>query len=152
MRFLLAMILTLLATTASGGEWRVLELDTMSMDYGRIANHRDIYLPYEDPGRDKYPDTAETWRGQLGVSFDLNLIRWDEFYRFHWQNRVFGSTTYSQFREAGWNFRWGLQLGERLELFFDHESRHILDAAPASKRTYPLTNVYGAELTFYRKD
>ena len=144
--------LALTATPAVAGEWRLLELDYMSMDYAKIANHRDIYFPYEDAGRDKYEETDETWRGRIGVNFDLNLIRWDEFYRFHWQNRVEGNTTYQQFREVAWAFRWGLQLGSRVEVFYDHVSRHVLDAEPARERTYPLTNVYGAEITFYRKD
>jgi hypothetical protein len=151
MKALLTALALCLATPAVAGEWRLLELDYMSMDYGKIINHRDVYLPYEDIGRDRYAETDETWRGRIGVNFDLNLIRWDEFYRFHWENRVEGSSTYQQFREVAWAFRWGLQLGEHLELFYDHVSRHVLDAAPERERTYPLTNVYGGQITFYRR-
>lgn len=145
----LVLVAALLASPAMAQDVQVLELETMSMDYGKIANHRDIYLPYEDAGRDRY-ETDETWRYRVGVNFDLNLLRFSDTYRFHWKNRVEGNSTYDQFREVAWNFRWGLQLGEVVELYYDHSSRHVLDQAPDAPRSYPLTNVYGAEVTFYR--
>lgn len=150
MKSFLLCLVCLFSPAALGGDLRLLEADSLSMSYAKIANNRDMYWPYEDPGRDRY-DTEETWEYSVGVNFDLNLASWRD-YRLHWQNGIDGQQTTVQFRTVTWDFRWGLQLGKKLELFYDHVSSHVLDAAPDEERTYKLKNMYGLEITFYRRD
>jgi hypothetical protein len=149
MNYLVLVLSAVLAGSAAAQEVGVLELERLSMDYAKIANNRDSYLPYEDPGRDRY-DTNETWYYSTGVNFDLNLLRYKD-YRFHWDQRVHGEATEAQFRAVAWEFRWGVKYKDRFEVFYDHRSSHIMDAAPESPRTFDLMNHYGLEITFYNR-
>ena len=149
MRYLLSLCaMLILATSAEADDFHLLELNTFSMDYAKIASNRDGYYPYDDPGTEYY-DT-ETWDYAVAVNFDLEMAAYRGV-RLHWQNRVEGASTDTQFRMVTWDFRWGLQLGDRVEAFFDHTSSHILDEVPEEPRSYGLKNVYGVEITFYRK-
>lgn len=149
MKTLLITLALLLAPTALAEPVGVLELERLDMTYSKLVNNRDIYLPYEDTGRDRY-ETDETWKYSTGVKFDLNLLRYQD-YRLRWDNYVHGEATNSQFRAVTWEFRYGLKIKERVEIFYDHRSSHILDEAPVSQRTYGLHNSYGVELTFYKR-
>ncbi len=150
MKHLLLAMVVLAAPMAPAQEVQVLELERLDMDYAKVVNNRDVYLPYEDVGRDRY-ETDETWRYGLGINFDLNLLRYKD-YRFRWRNRIDGQATDTQFRAVAWDFRWGLKFQERFEIFYDHRSGHVMDAAPDQRRTYPLKNHYGLEITFYKRD
>lgn len=149
MKFFILFVLLLVAPAAMAGELRLLELDAMSMEFGRIANNRDAYFPYEDPSYDRF-DTAETWDSQVAAKFDLALLAFRN-YRMHWDNKITGAQTSVQFRQVTWDFRWGLELGNRLELYYDHTSSHLLDQSPEGPRRYTLKNVYGAAINFYRR-
>ncbi len=138
-----------LSSPALGGELRLLDLNYLTMDFAKVVNNRDMYWPYDDLGRDKYPG-EETWKYGVGVNFDVDLAAYQS-YRLHWRNRIDGQQTTVQFRTVAWDFRWGLQLGRKLEVFYDHLSAHVLDAEPESPRTYRLKNMYGLEITFYRR-
>jgi hypothetical protein len=148
MRFALLMLLALAAPSASAQQLYTLSLREFSMEYFKIANNRNSYVPYDD----EVDDTGnESWDYGAAAKFDLDLIRYGD-YAFHWSNRVHGESTNSQFRSMGWQFRWGLQLGRKVELFYDHHSQHALEQAPPpGSRSYPLENRYGAEVTFYRR-
>lgn len=146
------LILSLLVCGASAfgssSQIKFCELKEMSMEQYKIANNRDSYYPYDDPVRSK---EDEYWLYGAAVKFDVDLVKYGP-YAFHWKNNVNGQSTNVQFRAVSWDFRWGLQLGDKVELFYDHVSSHIMEATPENPRTYGLKNTYGVELTFYRRD
>lgn len=151
LRVLLVLLAVICVPQARASDIHVLELNKMSMFYERLPNNRDTYLPYEDWGRDRY-DTDETWDFALGVKYDWDIIRFADDYRLHWDNKVHGASTTSQFREIAWQFRIGLQLGKVVELYYDHLSDHVLDHAPPEPRTYKLRNSFGAEITLFSRE
>jgi hypothetical protein len=151
-KILLALVSVLLAlflaSRARADELRLLELDEMSMSYGKLANNRDMYWPYDDPARSQ---EHEYWLYSVATKFDLTLLGYDQ-YRLRWKNEVRGDSTNVQFRRVMWDFRWGLELGEKLEAYYSHRSEHIMEAAPPEPRTYPLRNEIGLEITFYKRE
>jgi hypothetical protein len=146
-RSIMCALLWLLAGTATAQEWHVMELREFAMEGYDIANNRDAYFPYADRGDDV---PSEYWDYGLAAKFDLDLLKRGD-YGFRWRNAVRGESTNVQFRSIEWDFRWGLQLGDRLEVFYDHTSRHILDEAPVAERSYRLKNFIGAEYVWYRR-
>lgn len=143
-RFLLALLLV--STPAAAQEWRVGELHDMSMEFYRLANNRDAYYPYLDMVDD---EPGEYWDYGTAVKFDTDLLKYGH-YGFHWRNTVRGQSTDVQFRSVEWDFRWGLELGEKVEIFYDHTSAHCLECAP-ERREYKLHNGYGVEVHFYKR-
>ncbi len=138
--------LGLLANTqARGADVHAFSLKKFSLDIGKIADNTDSYFPYADPDDDT---TAEKWYGTVATKFDIDLLKVGDWGLF-WNNRVFGDGTRKQFRQVGWEFRAGIQLGRKLTLYFDHTSRHILEAT--SPYPYPQRNVYGGEITLYER-
>jgi hypothetical protein len=133
---------------AQESQWHLWELREFGMEGYHIANNRDAYYPYADRG-DSEP--SEYWDYGIAAKWDLDLMKRGD-YGFRWRNALRGESTNVQFRSVEWDFRWGLQLGTKLELFYDHTSRHLLDAAPIDgSRSYRLKNFIGAEYVWYRR-
>jgi len=142
----LLLLAALVAAPAQADEVRFGELRELSMEYFRIANHRDSYFSYADQGDDL---PREHWYYGTAVKFDLDLVRFRDV-AVHWRNRVEGLSTNTQFRSVAWEFRWGVNLGDRVELFYDHLSQHCLECEPED-RSYGLKNFYGVEITFLKR-
>jgi hypothetical protein len=133
------------STIAAGNELHLVSLREFSMEYYSVANHRDTYMQYADPADE---GSEEAWIGGTAVSFNLDLLKRGDW-GLYWNNRVHGEGTDAQFREVGWQFETGLQLGADLQLYMHHHSRHVLDAERDER--FPLDNFYGARVTFYRR-
>ncbi len=146
-QLVLACCVGMSAAPAAAQEWHLWETREFAMETYHIANNRDAYFPYADRGDDT---PSEYWDYGIAAKWDLDLIKRGN-YGFRWRNAVRGDSTNVQFRSVEWDFRWGLQLGQRLELFYDHTSRHILDEAPVEPRSYRLKNFIGAEYVWYRR-
>lgn len=128
----------LLPAVASAADWRLLELREFSFDAYKLADNRDSYFLYE----------REEWYGGTAANFNLDLVRRDTVGLF-WNNSVVGNGTRAQYREVLWRFKVGVDLGPKLQLYLDHESRHILDERRDDP--YPLYNAYGARITFFKR-
>jgi len=136
-RHLLTLALLAWSGTALSAELRLLDLREFSFEGYELADRRDSYFGYED----------DTWRGGTAVNFDLDLARSGDW-GLAWDNRVFGNGTTAQYREVGWQYEVGLDLGPKMRVFWNHESRHILD--DRRKDAFPLTNMYGVRVTFFK--
>lgn len=146
MRNLLAgLLLWACCSTAFAHEWRLLELDQMSMEYSEIFNNRDPYFTYQDR---IHGGEGEFWLYRVAVNFDLALIKFGP-YGLRWRNAVIGDSTNAQFRQVQWQFRWGIQVSPNVEVFYDHRSRHGMELVSDTK--YPLENRVGVEVTFYQR-
>ncbi len=147
MNKLIPVLLWLLAGNAVAQDLQLLSLREFSFDSYRLGNRRDSYLGYADPN--DATDETERWLGGFATNFDIDLIKYGDWGLYH-NNRVFGNGTTAQFREVAWQYEIGAQLGWQLQVYWNHESRHVLDSARDDN--FPLTNMYGARYTFYRRD
>jgi hypothetical protein len=144
MRTLLALLL--FAAPAYAGDWRLLDLREFGMEYYSIADHRDSYMGYADP--DDNPSGDEAWVGGVAANYTLDLVMRRNI-GLYWDNSIHGEGTNSQFREVGWRYELGAQLGDSVQLFWKHHSRHVLDAQRSER--FPLDNFYGLRVVFYRR-
>jgi len=138
MRWLLVVVMGMIATSGLGESLRLLSLDRMAMRYARIADYHDSYFADVE---------HEQWFGHVSAQWDLSLLRYGD-YGLYWHNNVHGEST-KQFRQVGWQYELGIQLGRKLSVYWEHHSRHLLDATSADR--FPLTNTYGLEITFYER-
>lgn len=144
-RALLAVLL-LLSGSAQAQELHLLSLDEFSMDYYRLGNNRDSYMDYRDPQDNS--EERERWFGGASANFNLDLVKYGNWGIYH-NNRVYGNATNAQFREVAWNYELGAQLGPKLQVWWEHLSRHVLDADRDDR--FPLTNKYGISYVFYKR-
>lgn len=108
--------------TGSYSNFHLLDPSLVSIDSYEYEHLSDPYLvPYD---RDI----------KRGAQFNLNLdvVKYKQF-QVYWNNNLFfdqdGET--GQVRHAGWHYKFGMPIfthgNARIELFREHESRHILD-------------------------
>lgn len=141
------------ATPAGGepGQLHILELDRVTFDGGRIVDYRDLYYPYTQPGgQPGLGGDPEIWQYNLNLGWDVSLLRFGD-YGLVFDNNVHAASTDNQYRAVGWQYRLGLMLGPKVELYWDHHSQHILDAAPDESHTFPLYNSYGVQIVLYQR-
>jgi hypothetical protein len=146
MKTKLLALLWLLASGATAQEARVLSLRELSMEGYQVKNRRDSFLEYKDPAK---AEGEEHWVGGYAATFALDLIKYGDYGLYH-LDRVFCNGTNAQVREVGHQWEAGAQLGPYLQVFYQHESRHVLDAARDER--FPLTNYIGGRITFYKRD
>lgn len=140
MNLLIALIIALWSGMACATELHVLDVNSMSMEYWKIADYRDGYTNYGDRGGQQ-----EHWVDGAALNFDLTAIRY-QYVWIYWKNRVHMDDTNDQVRHVGWEWEYGVDLAERVDLFWYHHSQHTLEAAPPDH--YPLVNNYGVRVYF----
>jgi hypothetical protein len=87
------------------------------------------------------PTLAPTNRFDLHLDMEL-LNR-----TFFFNNMIHSETDQYQYRLIGWNYRFGVHLGNYVDLYIEHFSQHLLDIAPATANTY---EAIGLRVYFYR--
>jgi hypothetical protein len=144
-RVLTALILLLgLTPVASAQELHLLSLRELNIEYYRIDNHRDSYFEYADRSEQR----EEHWVGGTAANYTLDMVKYGNW-GLYWDNRIHGEGTDAQFREVGWQYELGLQLGPKLQAYWNHHSRHVLDDSRADR--FPLDNFYGVRWVYYRR-
>lgn len=136
----LLLLLMAIACDASAKEWRLLDLEEFSFEGYHLADHRDADYPY-DSG-------PELWKAGSAVNFDLDLLKKGD-YGLVWENTVRGEATDRQYRGVNWEYEIGLDLGSKVRLFWHHKSEHLLDERADTH--FPLYNIYGARIIFYKR-
>lgn len=146
-RFIILLVSTLESCIGGhvyAGEWHLLELQEMNMEASRFGTNRDPLTP-------SYSDDA--YYGRVAANFNLRLL--DVFY---WNNYVHTEGTTSQVRTVGWQWDLGLHVSKQIDFFYQHHSRHVMDAEDPVYYTdrdtreqirYPMENSYGIRLRFY---
>lgn len=140
----LIIFLTMVGCEGAYAQTSYFDLSKFALEYWRIDNNRDGYLEIEDPGG----DAKEHWLYGSAATFDLDLVA-TENWGLYWDNYVHMDSTNKQVRHVGWEWEGGLRIGDTLEVFHYHHSRHILEAERPDR--YPLVNRYGARWVFYEK-
>lgn len=142
----LMVLLALVASPAAAREYRLLDTEELTFETYHLRNHRDPYFPYGDPGHE---DNDETWKTGVAAAFNVVLLG-SPAADLYWHNRVHGEGTDNQMRQVGWWYELGLNVYDKVELFWTHHSQHLLDAT--SEERFPLDNFFGARLVFLRKN
>lgn len=147
MRYLLtlAILLAALATPARGQEpLHVLQLDEFSLQTGRIVDFDDPYFPYANRGNAH----GEFWDTITQVNFNLDLFKYDDW-GLYWDNNVAGASTDTRYRMVQWHWEGGLDLDKYAQIFWEHQSTHILDAPGGGH--FPMFNAYECRIVIYRR-
>lgn len=125
--------------------YSVLEPDRVTFEAFKYEHYRDAYFPYDTQGG------SEVWAYGAGANIDFHLLDTGSF-AIYSRNWLHLSATDKQVREAGWQWDQGLRFFNKVELFYGHHSRHLLDEPPEpTAMKYPLTDTYGARLILYER-
>lgn len=140
LRFVLVFLISLFSSNLYAAEYvkgnfRLLDVDELSMDYYSIKDNKH---PYFDEFQDEWTEGA-------ALNFDLSVLKY-----FKWKNRVYENSANQQVRQVGWKWDLALDLGKYVNLFYEHHSTHVVDSGRKA-HTYPLENYYGVRFYFIRK-
>jgi hypothetical protein len=133
MRNLIVAIGVILAPTkAYAKEFRLLDVDRVSFEYTKIADHRDFF----------YTEDQQDLKYGMAFLIDLRLAKY-----LYWDNNVHMMGTEAQVRAVGWEFEQGIRPFKQLDIFYYHHSQHVLERERGT-RGYPLENRYGVRFNF----
>ncbi len=133
-----------LARMAEAGEWKVLELDAVNVNYKQFTPGGRDPLISSNGLEGRYLDK------ELNLTVNSNLFKYG-----YWNNMVHSMTDQDldgrgQFRLVGWNMKLGVHLGPYLDVQYEHFSKHILDAPYAPG--FPVQDSVGIVIHLYRRD
>lgn len=142
---LLAILLAFPQTTQAAQGYSILEPDRITFEAFKYEHYRDAYFPYSTDG------TPEVWAYGAGANIDFHLLDTGSF-AIYSRNWLHLSATEKQVREAGWQWDQGLRFFNKVEMFYGHHSRHLLDEVPEpSTMKYPLQDTFGCRLIIYER-
>lgn len=124
--FLIAIIaaMSLLPKKANGAP----QVDQLSLGLARLPYMRDSFHPGH-----------QYWQYNLDLEWNVSSGR------FFWRNNVVGKTREGQFRDVYWQYRYGFQLTNWLDLEAQHKSQHALDEY---RRDFDVMDTYGIRIHF----
>lgn len=136
---------------AESSNFKLIELQSMGMEYRHIRNYRDAYFPKYETIEGKCVGSTECFKYGANALFDLDLFKYKQ-YGIFWRNDVHMDATNKQVRHVGWHWEVGFPLvPEKLEVFTRHHSRHVLESEPQIEQNYPLRDEYIMRLNFYKR-
>lgn len=144
----LGLLLLLLLTafqSSSAAAYSILAPDRLTLETWQYKYNRDPYFPYTTNS-----ESAEQWAYGAGLNFDFHLISIENF-QVYSRNWLHLGATERQVREAGWKWDQGVRLYNKVEVFYGHHSRHILDETSRDGTKYPVFDMYGMRLLIYER-
>lgn len=112
-----------------------LGLEYFDITYGKYKDMRDPYVPYYD-GLFTY---------QIATNFRVHLG-----HMLYWDNNVRTDAVKSRVATVAWHYVVGLRVHKNIDIFWDHESRHVFDREPLlggpDKNVFPVYDRYGIRL------
>lgn len=139
----LALLLLALTTPALSANYRLVDLEKLEFNYAQLTpNTRDPYLP-EDTGK---------WKERTSLKFRMGLLN----QKLYWDNNVHGETVNTGiFRSVGWQWELGLRITDKLVLYRDHHSRHVMEKIPPKRfnagSQFPVEDSYGIKLILIKE-
>lgn len=133
--------LLLVCKAALGGELKLLDLNTVNIEYKNFTpNTHSVYM---------------TDGSILNKGLNLNINT--DVLRFGYINQtVWSLTDQHQFRWVGWNYHIGLRVLSYLDVEWEHFSRHILDKEYPYKATqhqrFPVEDSINFRIYLFRRD
>lgn len=132
-------LLALLLAASNAQAYTLLSVDRLDFEAYRVRDFRDSYYLLNE---------HEYWKYGTAVVFNLNLVHTEDF-QLYFNNRVYGESTNVQYRRIGWTHEFGSRLGDRVELYYQHNSEHLLERANVDTK-FKFSNTYGFRLHFVR--
>lgn len=134
----------LLSVPGYASDWRLLELDSMSVDYFKYYHIRDPAL---------FPHDDDLTFG-AALRPNMRLLTYQDLLALTWNNEVHMSSTPSWVRHVGWHWDLGVDVGCKLRVFYEHHSQHLLDSEPEfsysegyeQRRKFPVFDKLGIRL------
>lgn len=126
----------LLATTADGREYHLLNLEYQDVTYQKFKDERDPYVPEYDNRMDYRVST------NFRVGMLNNLMYWDN--QVHMEALDTGVP-----KTVGWHWVLGLRVTDQIDLFQEHHSRHVMEENVSTrdgKSAFPVENSYGIKI------
>lgn len=137
MKRLIFMCLILLSSVANAKEFKLLDVDEVSVDLYKVTHYSD---PYWEP----YDQTISK-----GATLNLNLSAVKYVF---WEGQIQMLGNDSQLRYGGLQFRTGIHLGHYIDAFYMHHSEHIFDDGPVNPNwKFPDLDAVGVRFYFLRK-
>lgn len=116
-------------------KYKLLDVDTISVDYRQIKpNKREPYLPERDG----------EWRKGANFNLSLRLLRW-----IRWDNNLHMDGGSGRLYHAGWEYRFIMD-AYRVQPFMYHHSQHALEDSPNGNK-FPVEDSYGVRFVFIEK-
>ena len=143
MKFLFTMLMFLFTNSAFGGDYRLVDLQEVSVDSYRILGKRDPYFP--EMG-------LEDWKA--GADF---IIKADLFKYAYWNNRLHMASDQSQIRHVGLESEFGFHLlPKTFDFYYYHHSQHVTERAPQEffegrRHQFPVEDEIGVRLYLFKK-
>lgn len=132
----LVLCLLLQCRLAKADEFRLLDVDRVSVEYAKIADWRDFV----------YTEDRKDLRFRAAFRMDLRLM---EYGYIDNEFNMLGTDT--QIRGGGWKFEGGIHATKYFDFFYSHHSQHIFERE-RPPMGYPLYNTYGIRMIFYQKE
>lgn len=143
-RTIFTILMFVLATLSAGlakaspAKFSLFSVDEVSADFYRIGFYRDSYF-------DEYDNDID--RG-ANLNTELTLLKYG-FYKS--TIHMFGNET--RLREAGLEFQGGVHVFSGVDVFYWHQSRHLLDDAPLRQdEHFPQLDAVGVRFHFVGKE
>lgn len=144
MKFLITIIMLIIAASTAQG----FELTSAKFELGRLYNKRDLIEPKYTLLQQRSPDgEKEVWDYQIGLLLNTTIIE-NSVGKFYWNQKVEAQSTTVQYRRVHWDFEFGINVLDKVDMFWHHRSEHLLDA---SLDDYPLHDVYGVRVCLLKK-
>lgn len=153
MKFLYAILTGILlsvfpikASAIDFGGFERFNVTKWSLKDTKLLEVKDTYLDYMH-----YTFAAEPFMlpnvptNRIDLHLNLELLNRTLFI----DNMVHSETDQYQYRLIGWNYRFGIHLGDYVDVYFEHFSQHLLDTTSLNG-----TNSYdavGARIYFYKR-
>lgn len=113
--------------------------------YDRTTN-KPYYGQYDDSGDERL---GEYWAYGVAMDANMDLVKYGN-YTLLWDNKVSGDATNNQYRHVSWEYYLAMNFHEKIELFWDHESRHHLESTEQNI-PYPLKDLFGVKMIFFKR-
>lgn len=143
MKILLIAIASILATKASGQNWRLLDPKDVYIDAYKNETVHDPYIA---------PIDKELRYGS-NFNMDLDVVKYKGI-GLYWNNLLHfdQSSTSGHIKHAGWQYELGLTVLQednidRVQIFRQHHSRHILEET--RKAHFPVYDRFGVRFRIY---
>lgn len=132
-----AMAILFLAVTklhADEPDFKLLELDEARFEYVKYLYGRNPLLTLSGP------------KDGISFGFDSTLAKYGFF-----NGQVVGTTDQGQYREVELDLKLGVRVSKYVDLFFAHQSIHVLDMA-YPYGTFPESDIVGITIYLYSKN
>jgi hypothetical protein len=122
-----------LSVSAQASEYRLLDLDSFDFRAAKFTGNRDPITP-DIP--------VDGYRGRLATQFQVRL-----FEVGYWKNYVHTEGTDAKVETVGWQWEIGVRISKQLSTYWEHHSRHRMDAETPGK--FPVEDSFGFALRVY---